>query len=118
MNVTVVVIAYLVGTIPFALWLSRRRGGADLRRAGSGNMGAANVLRTAGTATGVSVLALDMSKGAAVVIFAERLHLSPAWVSAAAAAVVVGHVFPVWLGFRGGKGRGHRLRFLSRARSR
>ena len=54
MNVTVIVIAYLVGTIPFALWLSRRRGGADLRHAGSGNMGATNVLRTAGTTTGVS----------------------------------------------------------------
>lgn len=104
MNTWLIALAYLLGTIPFALLVSRRAGGADVRYAGSGNVGTANVLRTAGVPTAVFVLVLDMSKGAAAVLLAQRLGAGSVLLSVAAAAVVTGHVFPVWLKFRGGKG--------------
>ena len=104
MNTWLIALAYLFGTIPFALLVSRRAGGADVRYAGSGNVGTANVLRTAGVPTAVFVLVLDMSKGAAAVLLAQRLGAGSVLLSVAAAAVVTGHVFPVWLKFRGGKG--------------
>jgi glycerol-3-phosphate acyltransferase PlsY len=95
---------YLAGSIPFALLLTRRRRGVDIRREGSGNIGAANVLRTAGVSTGLLVLALDVAKGAAIVEAAQKLtrdSLTPTLVGLAA---IIGHVHPVWLRFRGGKG--------------
>ncbi len=104
MNTWLIALAYLFGTIPFALLVSRRAGGADVRYAGSGNVGTANVLRTVGVPTAVFVLVLDMSKGAAAVLLAQRLGAGSVLLSVAAAAVVTGHVFPVWLKFRGGKG--------------
>ena len=104
MNAWLIALAYLFGTIPFALLVSRRAGGADVRYAGSGNVGTANVLRTVGVPTAVFVLVLDMSKGAAAVLLAQRLGAGSVLISVAAAAVVTGHVFPVWLKFRGGKG--------------
>ena len=104
MNTWLIALAYLFGTIPFALLVSRRAGGADVRYAGSGNVGTANVLRTVGVPTAVFVLVLDMSKGAAAVLLAQRLGAGSVLLSVAAAAVVAGHVFPVWLKFRGGKG--------------
>ena len=104
MNTWLIALAYLFGTIPFALLVSRRAGGADVRHAGSGNVGTANVLRTVGVPTAVFVLVLDMSKGAAAVLLAQRLGAGSVLISVAAAAVVTGHVFPVWLKFRGGKG--------------
>jgi glycerol-3-phosphate acyltransferase PlsY len=76
----------------------------DVRRVGSGNVGATNVLRTAGKGAGLAALALDAAKGVVAVLIAVRLGLQPVWVGAAAVAVVLGHVFPVFLGFRGGKG--------------
>jgi glycerol-3-phosphate acyltransferase PlsY len=98
-----VLLAYLVGSVPFAFLLARRHG-VDLRRAGSGNVGATNVLRTAGVSSGVMAMSLDALKGALAVIVAERLTTGPATPVAAGLASIIGHVYPVWLGFRGGKG--------------
>jgi glycerol-3-phosphate acyltransferase PlsY len=102
--VWVVVGAYLVGSVPFSyliVWLVRR---TDVRTVGSGNVGATNVVRAAGRLPGVLALLLDAGKGMAAVLAARGLAAPDAVVAAAALAVVVGHVFPVFLGFRGGKG--------------
>ncbi len=102
--VSIVILAYLIGSIPFAL-LVARHGGADLRRIGSGNLGAANVLRAAGVRNGILVALLDIGKGMASVAVAERLSAgAPAPAAMAGLAAVVGHIYPVWLRFRGGKG--------------
>ena len=99
-----VVIAYLLGAIPFGYLVVRFSTGKDVRAAGSGNIGATNVLRTTGRIQGVATLALDIAKGfAAVWIAAELTENSPLWTSAAALAVMAGHSFPVFLRFKGGK---------------
>ena len=103
-NATLVVVGYVVGAIPFALLLARQVGGTDVRYVGSGNVGATNVLRTTGMFTALMVMALDISKGCAVVLFAGSMGGDSAIRAAVGAAAVVGHVFPVWLRFRGGKG--------------
>ncbi len=95
--------AYLIGSIPFALILARRWG-TDLRRVGSGNPGAANVMRASGVAAGVLVALLDAAKGAASVWIAERVSAGPDLAAAAGVAAIVGHIYPVWVKFRGGKG--------------
>lgn len=100
---TAVIAAYLLGSIPFALLLARRLG-TDLRRIGSGNLGAANVVRASGVRAGLLVAALDMSKGAFSVVLASRLSEHPAAPAAAGFAAIIGHIYPVWLRFRGGKG--------------
>jgi glycerol-3-phosphate acyltransferase PlsY len=100
----VLALAYLIGSVPFAVIMARRWGAADLRRVGSGNVGAANVFRASGAKAGLLVASLDIVKGAASVALAERLTGDVTVSAAAACAAVVGHVFPVWLGFRGGKG--------------
>ena len=79
-------------------------GAADLRQIGSGNLGAANVLRTSGIRAGILVAALDIAKGAACVLLAVRLSPDAAAPAAAGLAAIIGHVYPVWLRFRGGKG--------------
>ena len=99
-----VLVAYFIGSIPFALMLARRSSAQDLREVGSGNLGAANVARVSGVRVGVLVALLDMAKGAASVLLAQRLNGSPAGCAAAGLAAIVGHVYPVWLQFRGGKG--------------
>jgi glycerol-3-phosphate acyltransferase PlsY len=99
-----VIVAYLIGSVPFALLLTRRWGAADLRRIGSGNLGAANVLRASGVKAGVLVAVLDITKGAASVMLAERFGGHTAAPAAAGVAAIVGHIYPVWLRFRGGKG--------------
>lgn len=99
----IIVGAYLLGSVPFALILARHWG-ADLRRIGSGNLGAANVMRASGVRAGVLVALLDATKGAASVLIAQRIAGSGAAPEVAGVAAVVGHVYPVWLGFRGGKG--------------
>jgi acyl phosphate:glycerol-3-phosphate acyltransferase len=99
-----IICAYLIGSIPFALVLARTWGGADLRAVGSGNLGAANVMRASGVAAGVLVALLDMAKGAASVWIAERVGAGPALPAAAGVAAIVGHIYPIWLKFRGGKG--------------
>ena len=98
-----VTLGYLVGSVPFAFLLARRRG-IDLRGAGSGNVGAANVLRTSGVADAVTALCLDAMKGALAVLIAQRVTTEPTAPVAAGFAAVIGHIYPVWLGFRGGKG--------------
>jgi glycerol-3-phosphate acyltransferase PlsY len=100
----VLLAAYLIGSIPFSYLVARKRG-VDVRTVGSGNVGATNVMRSAGVGPGLLALLLDAAKGSAAAILAARLAPGHAALPAAAAtAAVVGHVFPVWLGFRGGKG--------------
>ena len=101
--VAVVLAGYLIGSIPFALILARRWG-ADLRQAGSGNLGAANVMRVSGVTAGVLVAALDMAKGAASVWLAARVSGGADLPAAAGLAAIIGHIYPIWLRFRGGKG--------------
>jgi glycerol-3-phosphate acyltransferase PlsY len=96
-------LAYLVGSIPFAFIVARRRG-VDLRARGSHNVGASNVLRTTGVATAVTAMVLDAVKGALAVLIAYRMSSGLGLPVAAGLVSVVGHIFPVWLGFRGGKG--------------
>lgn len=98
-----IAIAYLLGSVPFAFLLARRRG-IDLRATGSGNVGATNVLRTSGMPLALVAMTLDGLKGALAVIVAERVTSSPTAPVAAALASVVGHIYPVWLRFKGGKG--------------
>ena len=98
-----VVLGYLAGSVPFAFLLARRRG-VDLRRAGSGNVGAANVLRTSGVPNAVLAMCLDAAKGAVVVLVAQRMSPGSATPVAGGLAAVLGHIYPVWIGFRGGKG--------------
>jgi acyl phosphate:glycerol-3-phosphate acyltransferase len=102
-ELAVVAFGYLAGSIPFAFLLARRRG-VDLRHAGSGNVGAANVLRTSGVPNAVIAFVLDAAKGAVAVLVAQRLSAEPATPVAGGLASIIGHVYPVWLGFRGGKG--------------
>lgn len=97
--------AYVLGSIPFGLIVSSLFGGADVRKVGSGNIGATNVARAAGPLAGVLTLVLDAVKGAAAVLLAGHFTgESAAWMTIAGLAALVGHCFPVWLGFRGGKG--------------
>jgi len=105
-----IIVGYLLGSIPFGLILTRLGGAGDLRTVGSGNIGATNVLRTGRKGIAVATLLLDMLKGTAAVLIAARFWPEVALLEAltapvlAALAVVIGHCFPVWLKFRGGKG--------------
>ena len=97
--------AYLLGSIPFGLLLGKLFGASDVRKAGSGNIGATNVARVAGPLAGVLTLLLDAAKGAVAVFLAVRLSSQSArWMMVAGLCVLAGHCFPVWLRFRGGKG--------------
>ncbi|HEX5432137.1 MAG TPA: glycerol-3-phosphate 1-O-acyltransferase PlsY [Bryobacteraceae bacterium] len=99
-----IVIAYFLGAIPFGFLLVKLKSGKDVRASGSGNIGATNVLRTAGRLPATVTLVLDIVKGfAAVWIAAILTDNSPDWMSAAALAVMAGHSFPVFLRFKGGK---------------
>ena len=102
-TLTAITLAYLVGSVPFAYLLSRHRG-IDLRQVGSGNIGATNVLRTSGVRIAVLAMGLDAVKGIAAVIVAQWLAVGAATQMAAGLASVVGHIYPVWLRFKGGKG--------------
>ena len=102
-DLVAVLAAYLMGSIPFAQLLSRRRG-IDLRRVGSGNVGATNVLRTLGVRPAVVAMMLDAVKGTVAVLIAQRLSNGVAAQVAAGLASMIGHVYPVWLRFRGWKG--------------
>jgi glycerol-3-phosphate acyltransferase PlsY len=97
-------IAYLLGSIPFAFLLTRKLAGIDLRASGSGNLGAANVLRTTRPSIAAVVLLLDVGKGAAAVTVARAAGAGEAGAASAALAAIVGHIYPVWLRLRGGKG--------------
>jgi glycerol-3-phosphate acyltransferase PlsY len=117
--VLVIIVAYLLGSIPFGYLIVRTKEGSDIRQTGSGGTGATNVSRRAGKVAGVLTLLLDAFKGAAAVLIAMWVLSVPSvgadrgvaiqvstawWVAAAALAVMIGHIFPVWLKFRGGKG--------------
>ncbi|HZI20765.1 MAG TPA: glycerol-3-phosphate 1-O-acyltransferase PlsY [Pyrinomonadaceae bacterium] len=108
LHALVLALAYLLGSVPFGYLIVRARGGGDVRAHGSGGTGATNVSRRAGRGAGVLTLALDAAKGAAAVLLARYLLAEDFgvnwWVAASALAAVLGHVFPVWLRFRGGKG--------------
>src|SRR5688500_12817325 len=109
MLVLFAILGYLIGSIPFGLILTRAAGLGDIRAIGSGNIGATNVLRTGNKGLAAATLLLDMLKGTVAVLLVERLIGIPvgyAIVSTLAAALgaFIGHIFPVWLGFRGGKG--------------
>lgn len=95
-------VGYLLGSIPFGVILVRLAGKGDIRAVGSGNIGATNVLRTGSKALAAATLALDTLKGAAAVLLA--LQYWPAAVQFAAAGAMIGHLYPIWLKFRGGKG--------------
>jgi acyl phosphate:glycerol-3-phosphate acyltransferase len=98
-------LAYLIGSIPFSFLVARAFGVRDVRAVGSGNVGATNVLRSAGRTAGAVALGLDVAKGAFAVALAARVAPdTPVLPSLAAFLVVLGHVYPVWLGLRGGKG--------------
>src|SRR5271155_3372248 len=96
------ILGYLLGSIPFGLVLTRLAGQGDIRRMGSGNIGATNVLRTGSKGLAALTLLFDVGKGLAAAAIAERWGAQAALV--AGLCVVLGHIFPVWLGFRGGKG--------------
>jgi glycerol-3-phosphate acyltransferase PlsY len=99
-----ILIAYLLGAIPFGYLLTRLSTGKDVRSEGSGNIGATNVLRAAGRGAAIATMILDMAKGyAAVWIAANLTDGSAGWSADAALAVMVGHAFPIFLGFKGGK---------------
>lgn len=113
--------AYLIGSIPFSFLVGVLFAKKDIRQLGSGNVGATNVMRNAGKGAGIVALLLDLAKGYAAVELAERLvvskqwpfsfavdagvlHAPSFWIGAAAVLAVIGHLFPVWLRFHGGKG--------------
>lgn len=99
------VVAYLLGSIPFGLLIVKAQGGPDIREIGSGNIGAANVTREAGRVAGILTLLLDAGKGClAVWLAAHYTSGNIRWMMVAAVSAVVGHMFPIWLGFKGGKG--------------
>jgi glycerol-3-phosphate acyltransferase PlsY len=114
------VIAYLIGSIPFSYLVARTIGGADIRREGSHNVGATNVLRTVGRRAGALALLLDLLKGYSTITIARwivsrpdwplaaasgsPLHSHEMWITLAGLVAVVAHMFPVWLRFHGGKG--------------
>lgn len=105
MGMLVVSAAYGLGAMPFGAWFARWVGGSDPRTQGSRNIGSTNVLRVAGKRAAALTLAADVGKGA-VGVWAAHLTMpwSSVWPEAAGIAAVVGHIFPVWNGFRGGKG--------------
>jgi len=103
-QVAAIIIAYLLGSIPTALLVSKRLGGVDIRTLGDGNMGAHNVARQFGFKAGLIVTLVDMLKGTFALLIARWLGLSYGWQMAIGVVAVLGHDFPVFAGFRGGQG--------------
>jgi len=103
-NILSIIIGYLLGSIPTAYIVSRVRRGIDIRNVGSGNMGGANVMREIGTHEGVFVGLIDIAKGAGAILIAQALNVPELWLFGAGFAALVGHNFPVFVGFRGGRG--------------
>ena len=101
-TILALIVGYLLGSIPFGLLLTRVAGMGDIRDIGSGNIGATNVLRTGSKGLAAATLLLDAIKGAAAVIIAQRFW--PDATNFAAAGALIGHLFPIWLRFKGGKG--------------
>jgi len=103
-KIILVVVGYLLGSIPFGYLIVRRKIGADIRQTGSGGTGATNVSRRAGKAAGILTLLLDAAKGSVAVLIAKAVAGDDWVIVAAAIAALAGHIFPLWLRFRGGKG--------------
>jgi glycerol-3-phosphate acyltransferase PlsY len=103
-TISAVIIGYLLGSIPFAYVAARVKGGVDIREVGGGNMGSLNVMREIGLGIGYAVWIADIAKGMLAVSIAQWLGLETMWVYTAGFAAVVGHNWPVFLGFKGGKG--------------
>ncbi|MCX6543720.1 MAG: glycerol-3-phosphate 1-O-acyltransferase PlsY [Acidobacteria bacterium] len=103
-TVLFVALAYLIGSVPFAFLFAKRKGYRDLRLVGSGNVGATNAFRVAGSGAGLLTVLFDIAKGATAVVAAQRLGAGQSLSAVAGVAAVAGHIYPVWLGFRGGKG--------------
>jgi glycerol-3-phosphate acyltransferase PlsY len=99
-----VAVGYLSGSIPFSFLMGRLVGGKDIRREGSGNVGATNVFRVAGRRAGAAAALGDLLKSFLPVLAARMAGLDPLWISLTGGAVILGHCYPVWLGFSGGKG--------------
>ncbi len=99
-----VVVAYLLGSIPFAFLMVKAAGRGDVRAVGSGNVGATNALRAAGWKVALPIAVFDIAKGVAAVLVMRQATANPAWLAAAGLAALVGHCVPVWLRFSGGKG--------------
>lgn len=97
-------IGYLLGSIPAAYAMAKLRKGIDIREVGAGNMGAGNVIREIGLIEGLVVGGMDIGKGAATILIAQALEVSQLWLLAAGFAAILGHIFPVYIGFRGGQG--------------
>ena len=98
-------IAYIMGSIPFGYLLVRWQKGIDVRASGSGSIGATNVMRNLGVAGFIATFILDVGKGTVAVLLARKMTANdPVWVAAAAVAAILGHCFPIWLRFKGGKG--------------
>jgi len=104
LNLTVIAIGYILGSIPTAYLIARLRKGIDIRNVGVGNVGAANVFWQIGYWDGVIVWIIDMAKGAAPIFIAQALSVAQPWVLGAGFAALLGHNFPVFLKFKGGKG--------------
>lgn len=103
-DILALALAYLIGSIPFGLLLTRAAGLGDIRTIGSGNIGATNVLRTGNKKLAAATLVLDMAKGVVAVMIAGALAEGSFFSGFAPLAAIAGHVFPVWLNFKGGKG--------------
>jgi len=103
-EIFILAVSYLVGAVPFGYIITKLRTGEDIRSKGSGNIGATNVLRTQGAAVGILTFVLDMAKAALPVVAARLLGTSEWLPAAAGACAIVGHCYPVYIGFRGGKG--------------
>jgi glycerol-3-phosphate acyltransferase PlsY len=103
-EVGLILLAYLLGSVPFGVVVARAQGGVDLRRVGSGNIGATNVLRAVGKGAAALTLLGDIGKGAVAVVLGRSFGVPPTLLAMIALAAVVGHLLPAWSGFRGGKG--------------
>ena len=103
-DVWIIALGYLAGSIPFAFLIPKCFAGVDVRNVGSGNIGAANVFRATRPLIGLVVFGLDVFKGFAIVLLATRLGMDDPTRTAAGVATIMGHIYPVWLRFRGGKG--------------
>ena len=103
-SVLTVIGAYLVGSVNFSILISKLISGKDIRESGSGNAGATNMLRTYGKKVGILTLVLDLLKGIIVVVISRLIGISEEWTYIAGVAVAIGHNYPVFFGFKGGKG--------------
>ncbi len=103
-KVILIIAAYLIGSINFSILLSRLISGQDIRKSGSGNAGATNMLRTYGKKMGVITLLLDVFKGIAIILICRLLKVEKEWEYVSAVFVILGHNFPLYFGFKGGKG--------------